>query len=714
MMIGALCVLLVSAAVVSHAQVTRILGASLVRECVRDDPAEDATVDSNCTDVRTMVKVRVRATPTTGNGQIIEVFLDSEEFDQAFDNTTNDPTIPVVASFEATRLVVNMSEIRVRYATRFWLSIPDEYFVWSRDFAGALRDNCDGEPVVVSTDPTSPLCYENAPCNPFTDVNCEVLPQNLLPPGQQFCTELSCGDCLVDTTGVSDDRNGPNLERFWWSNRLNRVYRVKPEPIIEYTIVVEVIPPDGPSELVILGLQEGLGLEQQSTVIEHSDSNTLVDDATGEVWPPEPSDGRQFQTVAFSANNLVRVRLVTQGRFGVVPPFRELIIAREPDPATGGPAGYEEGRENPRAFGPDACAIFVSANESTALCQLPELWFTGRNFQDELRVGDDCCSCLGITQAYWLTADPSTGTRSNAKRACWDAHFTCVPGVDFWSKDRTQTPIFFRERRSNFRLTQYRILCRGDPDADVEFVTGINPGQCDFDSVSGAESTRRVTEAALQAPTNLPPMWSNTGRSNMWMHRGQMFLDPAENLGQFVTLIIDFEGAFGGVIQRIPTVRLEGIEFGEDCSVVVGEGGELYGRLVNESPFAGDFSVALSCQPPYQIVGPTSFGIGLLGDESEEFAFQVTVTRDDQAPDPEGGQCTIQLFDFAGQDTGQSLDIQCREEQAAFPGSVGVTSDLDECSGGIDCGWWGIIIIALIALLLIFVFLLVRKCIRRS
>lgn len=737
---------------VADAQVTRLTSASLVRECLREDPAADATVDVNCTSSRVMLKMLYRATPTTGAGQIARIVLNSPEFEAVFDNRTSgsDPTVPQVEGFEETSVVVEMSELRIRYATQFWMMAPEEVAVWSADsqvgFTARLCESA-GEARLDDAD-----CLDDA--NKAVDsagrnaASYIIDTRTLEPPG---CFELRCGDCLYNTFRGGNDRNALNRERFWWAGNFFRVYRVKPEPLLEYTVVVSVTAPGGgPEERIELGLQQGLGMDPTGTTFPVTD-NVTTDAVSGAAWTDPGDDigpGRLFQTVAWSQNRLVRARLVSQAIFGVVPPTPGLILARDPD--VGGERGYHESRENPRALTPANCAIFTrtaldndTGTEDTgvALCPVPNNWMYGTNFQDELRVGSDCCSCLGITPETWF------GDAAHRGRSCWNTHFTCIPGHDYWSADRSRTPRYFIERMQDFRRRQYCILCNGDytcglsEDAfqmiDLRDAAGIYatdgsnataPGgvTCDWGSVpesgpldevnsAGRIGNRqaRVAAVALQAPPNLPPQWDNTGRSNMWMYRGQLFLDPPDNVGLSVVLVVDAEAAFSRMIQRVPQVRLEGVEFGEDCSVVVGEDGALFFRLVNESPFAGDFTVTLECDDPaYVVRGTNSIGVGLNPAPAfEERNFLIAVNRPANQPSPQGGTCTLRLFDAQFQEIPeQTLTIGCREEQKQFTGAAGAPAGVNTCIGGDVCEWsnfvklllmWVAIVLAVIALILI-------------
>ena len=205
------------------------------------------------------------------------------------------------------------------------------------------------------------------------------------------------------------------------------------------------------------------------------------------------------------------------------------------------------------------------------------------------------------------------------------------------------------------------------------------------------------------------------------MYRGQLFYEPPDNIGVTVVLLVSAEAAFSKVITRVPSVRLEAITVGEDCSVVVGEDGELFFALVNESPFGGDFTAVLTCaDPAYTVRGTNSIGVGVpAGPSRVTKSFLISVNRQGLVPNPNGGDCSITLFDPQGaQIPGALLTVGCREEQKAFAGPVGEAGTLDECGGDILCEWSNLIkaIIVWIAIVILVLLIIVvaRKFIRRS
>jgi hypothetical protein len=742
-----------------RAQVTSLIDASIVQTCVRDDPAADATVDVNCTRVRNEMNMLFRATPTAGAGQVVRIVMNSPEFAAVFNNRSSgsDPRAPQVDGFSETSVVVSMSELRIRYATRFWMMVPDDYAVWSRDgVTGFGAQLCSPADPRVLTDAQ---CADNQNQARDTDGNLvpagAIVPQSKLPtPG---CYELRCGDCLTGSFRGGNDRNALNVERFWWAYELMRVYYVKPEPLLEYTVNVTVTAPDGRAEYILLGIQHGLNADPAVGAAYGNTDNSTTDDVNAQPWAAKPDDavdGRLFQTEAWSANQLVRARLVSQARFGQPPPLHGLLIAR--DSAVAARRGYHESRENPRALNAANCAIFTrdaAANDSdaaalassgVALCPVPEHWMYGVNFRDQLRIGTDCCSCLGITQQSWIAVN------EHRKRSCWDTHFTCVPGHDIWSTDRGRTPRFLMRETQRFRKRQYCLMCNGQSQCGLSQQAfdaleqrafagvfapgggnGTGPVACDWATIPDqrpdggaylANRQDRIDAVLLQSPpTGLPPMWSNSGRSNMWMYRGQLFYEPPDNVGMSIELVVTADALFSRVIQRIPRIRLEQIDVGAPCTVVAGTDGELWFRIINESPFAATVQIELSfSDPAYKVVGENRIGVGLGPAPADvRKKFLIAVTRAGDVPSPTGGQVTLRAFDSSGEPMpGGTLVVGCREEQKAFAGPSGETADTGEDCIGTMCGVssfiMGIIFIVLGVAIAIAMVLILKKIVLRT
>jgi hypothetical protein len=740
----------------ANSQVTQLIGASLERQCLRENPAQPVTVDVNCTSERVMLDLEFRGTLMTRSG-LVRLVLNSPELDQLLGNRTTggDPLVPPIEGLSETTLVLEGKDGYVRWPGLFYMMIPDDYAVWERDGgSNAVTVLCQPGPEREVGN-----CEENiGGARTSTGIAAEpfIIPQDRLegvaPSG---CYELVCGACVIGVPRAGLLRDLDNLSRFWWAGEFVRAISFR-RAQIELTFVATVTSSTGEQlASVEVGIQTGSGDNQGAdSLIPHIDTNDMdaVTNETFATLPDKPdTSGRVFSSVAFSADRRIRVRLFDISAFGSVAPIDGFVLAND---GGEGAQGFHEARFNPRALSFENCAVFtrggdadmgenITASEltGTAICPVPDKWIHARHNEDQFRIGRDCCNCNGITQETWY------GNGLHRERSCWGNFHKCIPGHDKVSADNTRTVFYLRRRMQAFRSSQFCMLCNGDYlcqrcPADDDFcdrdtvlaaeVPRVLPGDygagdasgtlgCDWHDVDDEERDRRQQLALLQAPPNLPPQFSNIGLSDMWMYQGDMLGDLPDNTGINTRMVISLEAALAGVIFRQPAIRLEPVDIGEDCSVVVGVSGTVRFKAVNESPFPGTFTATIDFEDNAYSTsdGTNSFGFTIGAAPAEkELNFRISANRANDVPDPEGAAITITVLNQQFMQAAPALTIGCREEDKAFTGPAGEQA---QPGGKSDCGLFGFscwiqtgVYILLVVLAVLLGYYVMRKFVQRS
>jgi hypothetical protein len=734
------------------AQTNRFLNGYLERICVRRGldivpPGGDTTVNATCTSTQYVCILQTQVTAGSAAGALIlDVYLDDPGVAALFTNSsTTNPTVPPVNGFAHTHITFNMTEILVAYELLPNFPIPTAYLTQIQQDTPADYLNCQGQATLLSTDPTSPACYAGFD-NPLTDPYSTVIPQTSLPAGMQECWEAACGDCEVgvpSTNPGGGKRFGGNTDYFVWQGPLYETFDIAQGQML-MTIGCVIAPEAAPEQLVLLGVVQGPSNPNAPNMLDGPGRRDPITNAS----LPDQTDyypGRTFQTAAFSADGSVMFEIESVGRVGNIPGLVDFTFVGLNDGGTG-TYGWDEGRTNPRTLSTSECAFFDASGGAgpspfdVVLCPFPSTWFVAQNFDGQFMVGQDCCNCFGITSQSLYT-DPALQAQ-----VCWNQHLTCVPGVDITSTATSVGPQYFIVRQLNFRIKNFNIMCYGtqnapgvtpvDPSTDspndprLTIPAGVYAANgsgacgsavptCDYCTVSDAERARRYAAVQLQAGWNLPFNYDNTGRSNWYTSAGVLLYQPPSNFGALVTTVTQFDGGFGGVIVELPSVILQPAS-GTQCSGEVGASGTFYFDVVNQSPIPGDFTVVITCSDPaYRFPGGASTGVGVSAAPFiVEKSLSYTFTRTGLQPNPSGVTCTVTLYNYLFQPTGQTLSTNCREEAPAQAGPVGQTPPLNPCvldPNGSTCAvsnfWVIVILILLVAGAAFCLFLIIKRMI---